>query len=69
VGTGRTTAQIRTLLPRPVFRLVTADPERLAAIQEAASVAALAHVYGDEPFPREAVLERWPLDVGYSLEL
>lgn len=34
-------------------------PELLAEIQEAASVAGLGHIYGDEPFPREAVLERW----------
>jgi GNAT superfamily N-acetyltransferase len=40
---------------------VSVDPELLAAIQEAASVAGLAHVYPPEhyPFPREAVLERW----------
>jgi GNAT superfamily N-acetyltransferase len=35
------------------------NAELLAEIQEAASVGALRHVYGDEPFPREAVLERW----------
>ena len=33
--------------------------EQLAAIQEAASVVGLGHIYGDEPFPREMVLERW----------
>jgi len=40
--------------PRP-------DPELLAAIQEAASLAGLAHVYPPEryPFPRREVLERW----------
>jgi GNAT superfamily N-acetyltransferase len=38
---------------------VNPTPELLAEIQEAASVAALGHIYGDEPFPREAVLERW----------
>jgi GNAT superfamily N-acetyltransferase len=35
------------------------NAELLAEIQEAASVAGLAHIYGDEPFPRAAVLERW----------
>ena len=35
------------------------SPEELAAIQEAASVAGLRHIYGDEPFPRLAVLGRW----------
>jgi GNAT superfamily N-acetyltransferase len=34
-------------------------PERLAAIQDAASTAALAHVFGDAPFPREDVIARW----------
>lgn len=38
---------------------MTAEPELLAEIQEVASVAALGHIYGDEPFPREEVLERW----------
>jgi GNAT superfamily N-acetyltransferase len=35
--------------------------ELLAAIQEDASLAGLAHIYPPEryPFPREAVLERW----------
>ena len=31
----------------------------LADIQEVASLAALRHIYGDLPFPRDAVLERW----------
>jgi len=37
------------------------SPELLAEIQEAASLAGLAHIYPPErhPFPREAVLERW----------
>ncbi|MGZ4388822.1 MAG: N-acetyltransferase family protein [Gaiellaceae bacterium] len=35
------------------------SPELLAEIQEAASVAALGHIYGGEPFPRAEVLERW----------
>ena len=35
------------------------NPELLAEIQQAASVAALRHIYGDEPFPRAEVLERW----------
>ncbi len=34
-------------------------PERLAEIQEAASVAGLTHIFGGVPFPREEVLERW----------
>jgi GNAT superfamily N-acetyltransferase len=36
-------------------------PELLAEIQEAASLAGLAHIYPPElyPFPREAVLARW----------
>lgn len=38
---------------------MTPKPELLAEIQEAASVAALGHIYGDEPFPRAEVLERW----------
>ena len=40
---------------------MSADAGLLAAIQEEASLAALAHVYPPEryPFPREAVLERW----------
>ena len=33
--------------------------ELLAEIQEAASIAGLGHIFGDEPFPRGAVLERW----------
>jgi len=28
-------------------------------VQRAASLAALAHIYGDEPYPDEAVLKRW----------
>ncbi len=28
-------------------------------VQRAASLAALGHIYGDEPYPDEAVLERW----------
>ena len=36
-----------------------ATPELITEIQEAASVAGLKHIYGDEPFPREEVLERW----------
>jgi GNAT superfamily N-acetyltransferase len=41
-------------------------PELLAEIQEAASLAGLAHVYPPEryPFPREAVLERWRSHAG-----
>jgi GNAT superfamily N-acetyltransferase len=37
------------------------SPQLLAEIQEAASLAGLAHIYPPEryPFPREAVLERW----------
>jgi GNAT superfamily N-acetyltransferase len=37
------------------------SPELLAEIQEAASLAGLAHIYPPElyPFPREAVVERW----------
>ncbi len=37
------------------------SPEQLAAIQEEASLAGLAHVYPPElyPFPRAAVEERW----------
>lgn len=35
------------------------NPELLAEIQEAASVAGLAHVFGDAPFPRAEVLARW----------
>jgi GNAT superfamily N-acetyltransferase len=37
------------------------DFELLAAIQEAASLAGLAHIYppAEYPFPREAVRERW----------
>ncbi|HSP70846.1 MAG TPA: GNAT family N-acetyltransferase [Gaiellaceae bacterium] len=38
---------------------MTPEPELLAEIQEAASVAALGHIYGGVPFPREEVLERW----------
>lgn len=34
-------------------------PELLAEIQEAASLAGLRHIFGEEPFPREEVLERW----------
>ena len=34
-------------------------PERLAQIQELASEAALRHIFGDVPYPRAAVLERW----------
>lgn len=41
--------------------------ELLAEIQEAASVAGLAHIFGDEPFPREAVLERWRAYTGEIL--
>ena len=44
------------------------DFELLAEIQEAASLAGLAHIYPPErfPFPREAVLERWR---GYTGEI
>jgi RimJ/RimL family protein N-acetyltransferase len=28
-------------------------------VQRAASLAALGHIYGDEPYPDDAVLERW----------
>jgi GNAT superfamily N-acetyltransferase len=40
---------------------VRPTPELLAAIQEDASLAGLAHIYPPEryPFPRAAVLERW----------
>jgi GNAT superfamily N-acetyltransferase len=43
-------------------------PELLAEIQEAASLAGLAHIYPPElyPFPREAVLARWR---GYTGEI
>ena len=34
-------------------------PELLAEIQEVACVAGLKHIFGDEPFPRAEVLERW----------
>lgn len=36
-----------------------ADAAALAALEEAANLVALAHVFGDLPFPREAVLEHW----------
>jgi GNAT superfamily N-acetyltransferase len=38
---------------------VTSTPELLAEIQEAASVAGLAHVFGGAPFPRAEVLACW----------
>lgn len=40
---------------------MSGDPELLTAIQEAASVAGLAHIYPPEryPFPRGQILERW----------
>jgi GNAT superfamily N-acetyltransferase len=34
-------------------------PELLEEIQEAACVAGLAHIFGDEPYPHEAILEHW----------
>lgn len=35
------------------------SPELLAEIQEAASLAGLAHIFGDAPYPRAQVLARW----------
>jgi RimJ/RimL family protein N-acetyltransferase len=35
------------------------DADRHFEIQRAASLAAFAHIYGDEPFPDEAVREQW----------
>jgi diamine N-acetyltransferase len=35
------------------------DAERHFEVQRAASLAALRHIYGDEPFPDDAVREQW----------
>jgi RimJ/RimL family protein N-acetyltransferase len=35
------------------------EAERHFEVQRAASLAGVAHIYGDEPFPDEAVRERW----------
>jgi GNAT superfamily N-acetyltransferase len=37
----------------------SADAERHFGVQRAASLAALGHIYGDEPYPDEAVREQW----------
>jgi putative acetyltransferase len=38
---------------------VTHDPERCFEVQRAASLAALHHIYGDEPYPDDEIRERW----------
>jgi RimJ/RimL family protein N-acetyltransferase len=38
---------------------MTDDAERYFEVQRAASLAAFGHIYGDEPYPDEAIRERW----------
>lgn len=49
------------MLRQPLlFRAATpADAEALRDLERDANLVALAHVFGDEPFPDEAVLARW----------
>jgi putative acetyltransferase len=43
------------------------DAERHFHVQRAASLAALKHIYGDEPFPDDAVRDQWKTFAGTVL--
>ena len=53
-----TTTDLRVAVP--------ADAVALAALERAANLVGLAHVFGERPFPQEAVLARWREVLGDS---